>query len=110
MSEIDFLPTETLDEKLHFYTGRRILIKLRDGGRVEAKAGYYCEDMDVDREEPDEEFLGWGVMLKDVVMNGEKLPRGIALAFADIVGFLPLEGENSEEEMKKLFDSDKEGV
>lgn len=107
MTEKDFLPTETLDEKLHCYTGRRILIRLRDGGLVEGKTGYYCEDMDFDREEPDEEFLGWGVMLKDVVMNGERLSHGIAIAFADIAGFRPLEGENTEEEIEKLFGSAK---
>ena len=107
MSDVVFLPTATLDEKLHCYTGRRILIRLRDGGCVEGRAGYYCEDMDLERDEPDEEFSGWGVMLRGVVTNGKRLSHGIAIAFADIAGFLPLEGENTEEEMEKLFGSAK---
>ena len=91
MSEQQFLPTEVLDEKIQHYTGCRILLKLHNGDLIEGKAGYYCEDMDFDRDEPDEEFMSWGVDLnKPLLVNGENLPYGMEVAFADIAGYIPL--------------------
>lgn len=104
MPERRFLPTEALNENIQRYTGRRILVKCHDGDLIEGRAGYYCEDMDFDRDEPDEEFLGRGIDLREpVLVNGEKLPCGMSVAFADIAGFLSLEGENTPEEIDGLF-------
>lgn len=111
MPERRFLPTEVLDENIQRYTGRRILVKCHDGRQFEGKAGYYSEDMDFGRDEPDEEFLGWGIDLREpVFLNGEPLPCGIEIAFADIAGFLPLEGENTPEEIDRLFRSSRQTV
>ena len=103
MTEKNFLSTKFLDEKIQCYTQRCVLLKLHNGDLIKGKAGYYCEDMDFNRDEPDEEFLGWGINLKNVTVNDEKLPYGISIAFADIAGFLPLEGENTEEEIDRIF-------
>ena len=89
--------------------GRRIKIKLHDNfGRYEdgailvCRAGYYDEPIQVPEEDEDLEFMGYGISISDAVLNGVPVHLG-GVYFMDIAGFIPLEGENTQEEIDKLF-------
>ena len=86
-----------VDSFMAKYYGRRIEVTCKDGTILAAKLDWFAE-MD---EEEEGDVLG--IMLDDVVKaDGEEIP-GIVLPFSYIDTFIPLEGENSDEEIKRLW-------
>lgn len=107
-----YLPVSDLDDNLSRYIGRRIKLKLKKtsplhqyGATMTCIAGYYDEHaIDIDDEEEDE-FMGYGILIDGVALEGVAFPHLGSIAFADIAGFRPLEGENTEEEKERWFQS-----
>lgn len=109
-----FLSVHELDDNLSHYWRRRVQLKLKDsspltklGDVLTCIAGYYDEHaIDIDDEE-EKEFMGYGLHVCNVEID-EKSVTGIgSIPFAHIAGFIPLEGENTPEEIDRLFEKAK---
>ena len=105
-----YLSVHELDDKIMRYCGRRVQVKLKEssplfglGEVLTCVAWYYDEHaIDIDDEE-EEEFGGYGMDVRNVEMNGVPVPGVGSIPFAHIAGFIPLEGENTPEEIDRLF-------
>lgn len=106
-----YLSAHELDDNLSRYVGRRIKIKFKEalplfqeGAILTCVAGYYDEHaIDIDDEREDE-FIGYGLFVSDAVLDNTPIPYLGNVAFADIAGFIPLEGENTPEEIEQWFE------
>ncbi len=106
-----YLSVHILDEEIDRYVGRRLKLKLKggrsplfqDGDIVTCIVGYYDEHaIDIDDEE-ENEFMGYGVIVSDALLNGTPAYLG-SVPFVDIAGFYSLDGENTEEEAQLWFE------
>ncbi|WP_298779927.1 hypothetical protein [uncultured Fretibacterium sp.] len=105
-----YLSAHELDDKIMRYCGRRVQVKLKEssslfplGDVLTCVAWYYDEHaIDIDDEE-EKEFMGYGMRVYDVEINGVPIAGVGSIPFAHIAGFIPLEGENTPEEIDRLF-------
>jgi len=79
------------------YYGRRVEVTWVDGTVLTGKVGWYDEGSE-------DEYGELGITLEEVVLTatGEKLP-GMAMRCSDVDTFLPLEGENTQEDIDRLW-------
>lgn len=109
-----FLSVHELDDKIMRYCGRRMQVKLNKssplfplGDVLTCVAWYYDEHaIDIDDEE-EKEFMGYGMRVYDVETDGAPIAGVGSIPFAHIAGFIPLEGENTPEEIDRLFEKAK---
>ena len=83
------------------FFGRLVELTLKDDSILKGRIGdfcYPCEFSDED-DEMNEEV---GFSLKYVELNGEVIPNSIKISQSLIKSFIPLERENTQEEIKAL--------
>lgn len=100
MPKEGYFSAKILYDSLPSYYGRKIKVKCKDGIVFEARAGYYLDWFSDDEEDLKDGFAGTSIDLDDVICQGEEVLLG-SICFADIAGFLPLEGENTPEFIKE---------
>ena len=106
-----YLPVYDLDDRLMSYCGRRVQVKLKEssplsplGDVLICVVWYYDEHaIDIDDEE-EKEFMGYGMRVYDVEIDGAPIAGVGSIPFAHIAGFIPLEGENTPEEIDRLVE------
>ena len=107
---VQYLSVTVLDDNLSHYCGRRVQLKLKESSPLykfapvlTCMAQYYDEHaIDIDEEE-ENEFMGYGMFVNGVEVDGNPVSGVGSIPFADIAGFIPLEGENTEEEIDRIF-------
>jgi hypothetical protein len=95
------METESIFKFLEKYGGRRIELLLTDGQVMRGRVGGICEP-DEFWEESDGD-LNFGFELSEIDIDGEPLTYDMDICETSVVSFTPLDGENSEEEIKRLF-------
>lgn len=96
-----FSPVKHIIRLTEQLLGKNISVKLINGDVYSGRVGWYSEGA-FDDEAPD--GVDWGFVLENANKNGIPLGGQVCIPDSQIIGFLPLEGENTPEEIGRLFE------